>query len=236
MNSTAVLDSAAHSHHDLHLVVLAGLICLFACYTALTLLGNARELTSQSRRWLWCAAAALVAGCGVWATHFVAMLAWRPGFQTEYDINLTLWSFALAVAGAWAGIALVLTGKLAERTGATVGGAVIGAATVVMHYTGMAAIRMPAMMHQDRLAMAISIIIGIGLGAAAFRIAMRVLKNRGSRGADRRDKLTQEDSPSPRIVSRWRHADPSGVAQPGRSLCRGAAVSGRQPAGDRGAA
>jgi signal transduction histidine kinase len=42
-----------------------------------------------------------------------------------------------------------------------------------MHYTGMAAIRMPAMMHQDRLAMAISIIIGIGLGAAAFRIAIR---------------------------------------------------------------
>jgi hypothetical protein len=55
-------------------------------------------------------------------------------------------------------------------------------------------------------------------------------------GADRRDKLTQGDSPSPRIVSRWRHADPSGVAQPGRSLRRGAAVSGRQPAGDRGAA
>ena len=65
----------------------------------------------------------------------------------------------------------------------------------------------------------------------------RVLKNRWQPWeADRRDKLTQGASPSPRIVSRWRHADPSGVAQPGRSLCRRAAVSGRQPAGDRGAA
>ena len=65
----------------------------------------------------------------------------------------------------------------------------------------------------------------------------RILKNRWQQcGADRRGKLTQGDSASPRIVSRWRHDDPSGAAQPGRSLRRGVAVSGRQLAGDRGAA
>jgi NO-binding membrane sensor protein with MHYT domain len=171
MIPAATFDSAAHSHHDLNLVVLAGLICLFACYTAFTLLGNARELTSQPRRWLWCVTAALVAGCGAWATHFVAMLAWQPDFQAAYDLELTIWSIALAVAGAWAGITLALTGKLKERKRAAAGGAIIGAAMAAMHYTGMAAVRIPAIIHQDRLVMAASVIIAIGLSATAFRIA-----------------------------------------------------------------
>src|SRR4051812_46722513 len=65
----------------------------------------------------------------------------------------------------------------------------------------------------------------------------RILKNWWQQcGADRRGKLTQGDSASPLIVSRWRHDNPSGAAQPGRSLRRGVAVSGRQLAGDRGAA
>jgi len=133
----------------------------------------ARKLTTQSRRFLWCATAALVAGCGAWATHFVAMLAWRPGFQAGYDLNLTVWSIVLTIIGALAGIMLALTGKLAERTGAAAGGAVIGAAMAAMHYTGMAAVRVPALIHQDRLAIVASVIIGIGLSAVAFRIAVR---------------------------------------------------------------
>ena len=153
--------------------MLAGLICLFACYTAFTLLGNARELASQSRRRLWCVAAALVAGCGAWATHFVAMLAWRPELQVAYDLELTIWSIVLAVAGSWAGIAVALTGKLTERTGAAAGGAIIGGAMAAMHYTGMAAVRMPAIIHQDRLVMAASVIIAVGLSVAAFRIAIQ---------------------------------------------------------------
>ena len=60
------------------------------------------------------------------------MLAWLPGFQTGYDLELTVWSFALPVAGAWAGVTLALTGKLAERTGAAAGGAIIGAAMAAM--------------------------------------------------------------------------------------------------------
>src|SRR5689334_18721252 len=159
MISAATIDSAAHSHHDLKLVVLAVLICVFACYTALALLGNARELASRSRRRPWCIAAALVAGCGAWATHFVAMLAWQPHFLTGYDLNLTIWSITLAIAGAWAGIILALTEKLTKRTGAAAGGAVIGVAIAAMHYTGMAAVRMPAMIDQDRLVMAASVII-----------------------------------------------------------------------------
>ncbi|GEO36864.1 hypothetical protein SAE02_10120 [Skermanella aerolata] len=172
MNSAAHFDSTVHSHHDLYLVGLAALICLFACYTAFSLLGNAREF-SYTRRYLWGAAAAIVAGCGAWATHFVGMLAWRPGFQIGYDVGLTVWSFVLAIAGSSAGLSAMLSGRRSERTRAAWAGVLAGGTITAMHYTGMAAVRMPAAIDHSGIAVAASAVIVIGMSTLAFRIAGR---------------------------------------------------------------
>src|SRR3954469_6029580 len=176
MMSASYHDSAGHSHHDLYLVVVSALICLFACYTALSLLSNARELT-HPRRWAWGAAAALVVGCGAWATHFVTMLAWQPGMEIGYDLSLTVWSVVVAVAGAWAGIAMAIldgsAGGVPEHVRVAAGGAVAGGAIIAMHYVGMAAVRMPAGVHQDPLPVAATILIGVGLSISAFRITIQ---------------------------------------------------------------
>jgi len=89
--------------HDLRLVVLAGLICLFACYTAFSLIARARAADGITGL-KWRSAAAVVMGCGVWATHFVAMLAFRPSLPTGYDIGLTALSLAVVVAIIWLGL------------------------------------------------------------------------------------------------------------------------------------
>jgi NO-binding membrane sensor protein with MHYT domain len=75
--------------HDLRLVVLATIICLFGCYTALRLLVRARSAAHAEIDWRWLTAASVVAGAAVWTTHFVAMLAFRPGIPIGYDIPLT---------------------------------------------------------------------------------------------------------------------------------------------------
>ena len=71
--------------HDLRLVVLAGVLCLFACATAMSLMARARAAAAIIAPAMWLAAAGLVAGCGIWGTHFVAMLAYRAGFPVSYD-------------------------------------------------------------------------------------------------------------------------------------------------------
>jgi signal transduction histidine kinase len=166
------LDSAVHFHHDPFLVGLAALICLFACYTALSLLGNAGEPT-HARRHLWGIGASVVAGCGAWATHFVAMLAWRPELQIGYDLGLTIWSVVLSVTGSWAGIALMLNSRQGDRSAVAIAGGIAGASMSAMHYVGMAAVRIPAIIHHDRLTMAVSVAAGVGMAAAAFLIAGR---------------------------------------------------------------
>src|SRR5476649_1225101 len=89
-------------HHDLRLVILAGLICLFACFTAFNLMGRAK--TADRRGVYWLIATACVTGCGIWATHFIAMLAFEPGIAIGYDPIVTGLSALIAILVAGAGL------------------------------------------------------------------------------------------------------------------------------------
>jgi len=148
--------------HDYRLVILAGFLCLFASYTALSLF--ARTLSTRNRtRYLWLAGTAFVAGTGVWATHFVAMLAFRPGLPLGYDLSLTAASVVIAVAVS--GLAFAVA---AQRQIAPLGGAIFGAAIGQMHFTGMSALEAPAIQHWDTSYIIASIAVGVVFGALAL--------------------------------------------------------------------
>jgi signal transduction histidine kinase len=148
--------------HDFRLVALAALLCLFACFTAFGLIARARQSPSARHRAMWTAVAAVVAGCGVWATHFVAMLAFRPGLPLAYDVTLTIASVVVAVSTIWVGLLLAL-----RRAWRAAGGAVIGLAVGAMHFVGMSALLAPAELHYDPAYVAAALAIGVVLGAAA---------------------------------------------------------------------
>ena len=158
--------------HDLRLVLLAGVLCLFACSTAMGLIGRARASDGRARA-LWIAGAGFVAGCGIWATHFVAMLAYRSPYPFDYDIGLTILSVVIAVALCGAGFALAVV-----RRSAFLGGALAGSAIGTMHYVGMAAVRAPAREIWDFNYVAVSLVIGILAMAFGMRLVMREEKLR----------------------------------------------------------
>lgn len=150
--------------HDLKLVVLAGILCLFACVTAKSILSRAREANGAAREW-WLVAAGVVAGCGIWGTHFVAMLAYLPGFLVSYDPALTLLSVLIAITMCTVGFAIGLRPKQE-----LLGGSIVGAAIGAMHFIGMAAVRAPAVAIWDPVYVVSSTAIGIGLMAVGTRI------------------------------------------------------------------
>ena len=71
--------------HDYRLVIVAGMICLLASLTAFSILEQARS--GAGRRMAWLALAAFVSGTGIWATHFIAMLAYQPEIPITYDLR-----------------------------------------------------------------------------------------------------------------------------------------------------
>ncbi|HXQ53399.1 MAG TPA: MHYT domain-containing protein [Stellaceae bacterium] len=152
--------------HDLRLVALAGFICLFACFTACNIFARAGEARG-GRRLLWVAAVSFVFGCGVWTTHFVAELAYRPGLPVSYDPGITALSAVLAVAVTLMGIVVALEFR------PLVGGALVGLAVGAMHYTGVMAMRAPAVFHWNLACVVVSIAVGVALAAAAFEVLSR---------------------------------------------------------------
>jgi hypothetical protein len=86
--------------HDLRLVVLAGFVCFFASFVGINLLGRARATKGHTRT-AWLALAGIATGCGIWATHFIAMLAYEPGVPIAFDIGFTGLSliFAATITG-----------------------------------------------------------------------------------------------------------------------------------------
>src|SRR6202790_524327 len=104
------------TQHDLRLVVVAGVVCFLSSLTAITLFNRARS-TAGSARAIWVAAAGAAAGCGIWATHFLAMLAYEPGLPIAYNINLTTLSLLAAATVTAAGLAAA--GFISAPWGAT---------------------------------------------------------------------------------------------------------------------
>src|ERR1051326_6380118 len=157
------------TEHDLRLVVIAGLICFLASFTAISLFGRARGLAGRARA-MWIVAAGAATGCGIWATHFIAMLSYDPGVAIAYNLELTALSLVLAILITSFGLgAAVYTN---QTWGGAVGGGIVGARVACMHYLGMGAVELPGHVTWSIDLVVVSIVLGMVLGAVALIIAM----------------------------------------------------------------
>ncbi|MES5484293.1 EAL domain-containing protein [Bradyrhizobium sp. INPA03-11B] len=156
--------------HDWRLVVLGGVICLLASAVAISLFHRARAAEGRARE-IWIGLDAAVGGCGIWATHFVAMLAYDPGIEAGYNIPITLLSLVLAVAILAVGLAVA---SLDERWWTVAaGGAIVGIGVAAMHYTGMLGLELPARIVWSPGIVVTSIAFGSLFGALALVVATR---------------------------------------------------------------
>jgi diguanylate cyclase (GGDEF)-like protein len=158
------------TEHDWRLVLLAGTICWFASAVAVSLFHRARA--SQGRaRVVWIALDAAVGGCGIWATHFIAMLAYDPGAGAGYSIPITLLSLVFAISIVAIGLCIALASS--RQWVVALGGAVIGGGVAAMHYTGMAALELPAFIVWSSDLVVASIVFGSLFAAIALLVAAR---------------------------------------------------------------
>ena len=155
--------------HDLRLVGLAALVCVLASFAAINLLRHARKSHGQMRG-LWLAVSAISTGFGIWATHFIAMLAFTPGIPSGYNIVLTILSLVAAILLTGAGLAVSLTPNW--RHGPWIGGAIVAGGIAAMHYTGMAAFEVAGIILWDPVLVAASIVLGAAIGAVALPVGL----------------------------------------------------------------
>jgi NO-binding membrane sensor protein with MHYT domain len=122
--------------------------CL-GCFLGLRCTTRAREVHGSARvRWLLLAAVSLAVP-GIWGMHFIAMLGFTiPGQVIGYSVPVTIFSMVIAVVVVTIGLLIVGFGGDGLRPLLT-GGLIVGLGVSLMHYVGMAAMRLPETMHYN---------------------------------------------------------------------------------------
>jgi diguanylate cyclase (GGDEF)-like protein/PAS domain S-box-containing protein len=156
--------------HDWRLVILAGVVCFLASVAAISLFHRARALHGRTRV-TWLLTAGTAAGSGIWATHFIAALAFNPGLPVSYGMVLTGLSLLIAIVMSALGLAWALYAS--RRWQAALGGGILGAGIVCMHYTGMAGLQIPGHVVWSFDLVAASVFFAVVLGAGALMLAVR---------------------------------------------------------------
>lgn len=165
--------------YDLTLVLLSIVVAASASYVALDL--AVRVAASRGRAALyWLASGGTVMGLGVWAMHFIGMLAYELPIPIAYDLGITAISLAFPVAFSVMAIWLVSRPKL-SREHWLAGSFIMGMGIVAMHYTGMAAMRMqPAIRYEPSL-LATSMLIAVAASLAALWLCFTLRRSHGRR-------------------------------------------------------
>src|SRR5260370_36495578 len=154
--------------HDWRLVVLAGVVCFLTSLAAVSIFHRARA-THGATRAGGVGTAGAAAGCGIWATHFIAMLAYEPGIAIGYDISLTMLSLAAAVFITGCGLGVAVYGT--HRWSTAAGGGIIGLGVACMHYIGMWALEVPGHATWSLALVLASIAVGVSFSTAALTVA-----------------------------------------------------------------
>ena len=164
-------EMALAASWDPRLVALSYMVAVFASYSALDLAGKVTATRGRARI-AWLAGGAFAMGTGIWSMHFTGMLAFKMPMPVTYNVPITLLSMTIAIAAS--ALALFTVSRTTMRISQfLIAGFVMGIGIASMHYTGMAAMQMPATISYDPPLFTLSVLIAIATSIAALWLAFQ---------------------------------------------------------------
>ena len=154
--------------HDQRLVLIAAVVCAVGVYASFALASHAARSTDKARR-LWGLVSIVASGCTAWATHFIVLLAFKPGMVAAFDPMLTVISLLCAILGIGTGMTLALGTRNKIRRFAA--GLIVGLGIVMLHYVGQAAYLVQGTVRWNLWLVVPSILISLPISGLALLTA-----------------------------------------------------------------
>lgn len=165
-------------HYDLVLVSLSVAVAIFASYAALLVAQLLPSAGSRARRAAWLAAGGGCLGMGIWAMHFVGMLAFTLPCANSYDAGLTLLSTVPGMLASALALHVISQGP-PNTLRLWLAGTLLGAGIGAMHYTGMAAMQFDGMIQYDLRLFLLSIAVAVAMATLALWLKFRLERLQG---------------------------------------------------------
>src|SRR5580693_9394730 len=159
--TTSGTETIIVGSYDHRLVILSVIIAICASYAALDLAGRVTAARGNSRA-MWLSGGAMAMGLGIWAMHYIGMLAFTLPIPVFYHWPTVLLSLLAAIVAS--GIALYVVSRTTMNVwNAALGSIFMGAGIAGMHYVGMDAMRLAAMCQFSTTLVATSIGLAVAI-------------------------------------------------------------------------
>lgn len=155
-------------------------LAIFVAYAALELAGRVTAARGRARL-LWLAAGAATMGWGIWAMHYIGMLALILPMPVLYHYPTVLLSLLAAIAASAVALFTVSRERMGLAQGIA-GSIVMGGGIAAMHYTGMAAMRLRAVMNYRWERVELSVVLAIVVSLVALVLTFRVREEQRTSG------------------------------------------------------
>ncbi|MCO7517645.1 EAL domain-containing protein [Pseudomonas guariconensis] len=156
--------------HEPFMVVLAYAVACAACFATLDMAERQCHSEDDAARRQWRMLGACCLAGGIWAMHFISMLAFQAPLEIHYDVPLTGLSLLIALLAAW--LAMNTLDRSAMRPRHYLQAALfIGLGITLMHYVGMAALQASAQQYYQAGLVVASLGIAIATSLLALLMA-----------------------------------------------------------------
>src|ERR1700687_2317762 len=152
-------DIALVGSYDYRVVALSIVIAVLSSYTAFDLAERVTD-TRGLARLAWLVGGAMAMGIGIWSMHYTGMLAFNLPVPVQYDWPTALLSLCAGVFSSAVAL-FVISRRQMGALRAFAGSIFMGGGIVVLHYTGMEAMRLPAMCHYSAALVTLSVLCAI---------------------------------------------------------------------------
>jgi diguanylate cyclase len=160
--------------YDPAIIALSVVIAMQGGYVSLTLArrlaGLGRGPSDAGRRKALLAASALALGVGIWAMHFIGMLAVKLPIAVTYDLLWTLVSALVCILVVGLGVFVASFGRLTPKRLAAAG-LLMGSGIAIMHYVGMSALRANCIVSYSPPLVAASFAVAVAASGLALWLA-----------------------------------------------------------------
>ncbi len=168
INPDIDLSLAFASSYSLPMVGLSVAIAIFASYVALNAVSHLSDAKSVGEKAAWLIPAMTTMGGGVWSMHFIGMLSLSLPCNVTYVPGLTLLSMIPGILAS--GVALwVVSQPRGPKRKTLLSGVFMGGGIGLMHYSGMAAMRLEGAIYYSPFLFAVSIAFAVLLSFIALR-------------------------------------------------------------------
>ncbi len=161
-------------------VMLSVVIAIISSFTTFGIAGRVIAACNNVQKTLWFIFGSFTMGLGIWAMHFIGMLALHLAIPVNYDVSITALSALPAVVASAVIIWLTTRQQKTSKVSLILGGIIIGIGVGLMHFSGMMAMQMNAVMTHELLLTLVLSLLAVVLIIIALSKIDDAVRNKGN--------------------------------------------------------